>query len=58
MLRFELDRGLIWSAHTIRNSAELFHHLLIYMGDLHFVLPVTVHLKLFLRTSRGDILTL
>ena len=24
---------------TNRNSARLFHHVLIYMGDLHFVLP-------------------
>ena len=45
----ELDRGSIRSSSrfglstpyrlTIRNSARLFHHVLIYMGDLHLVLP-------------------
>ena len=43
----ELDRGSIRSSPryglstpyrlTIRNSARLFHHVLIYMGDLHLV---------------------
>ena len=48
-LKKKLDRGSIRSSPrydlrtayglTNRNSAELFHHVLIYMGDLHLVLP-------------------
>ena len=58
---YKLDRGSISSRYslstpyrlTIRNSARLFHHVLLNMGDLNLVLPT-----LNLSTLNADILTM